>query len=226
MTTKQYHHGDLKASLIEAANLILSRDGADSLSLRAIAAEVGVSHMAPYSHFKNKQQLIESIVESGFLKMAETMVQDSQGMDTDNPNDAPELLLTYGASYLAFATANPQLYRLMLGQVDTSGRKAIAQQPVAKTEANNRPFQLLRHAFALQSNDEQQIKAQAIGAWAMVHGLAALITEQRIQVPAGLSLKQFLAAASGIAFAPASLSSSVSASPSVSPSVSANTTKG
>ena len=72
MRSKQYHHGDLKVSLIEAANTILLRDGADALSLRAIAAEVGVSHMAPYAHFKNKKELISSIAEAGFVQMADT----------------------------------------------------------------------------------------------------------------------------------------------------------
>ena len=62
MRSKQYHHGDLKVSLIEAANTILLRDGADALSLRAIAAEVGVSHMAPYAHFKNKKSWLGMFV--------------------------------------------------------------------------------------------------------------------------------------------------------------------
>ena len=71
MRSKQYHHGDLKVSLIEAANTILLRDGADALSLRAIAAEVGVSHMAPYAHFKNKKELISSIAELSLIHISE-----------------------------------------------------------------------------------------------------------------------------------------------------------
>ena len=116
MTSKQYHHGDLKVSLISAANIILQRDGADALSLRAIAAEVGVSHMAPYAHFKNKKELVQSIAEDGFVQMAVAMEAVAASLTSKKSISPGELVLAYGACYLEFATTNPQLYRLMLGQ--------------------------------------------------------------------------------------------------------------
>ncbi|NRA25095.1 MAG: TetR/AcrR family transcriptional regulator [Oleispira sp.] len=204
MSSKQYHHGDLKVSLIEAANTILLRDGADALSLRAIAAEVGVSHMAPYAHFKNKKELVRSIAEAGFLKMAATMEDVAEELKATKTLNPSELVLAYGASYLEFATVNPQLYRLMLGQVETTGRKSKKDDAKNSNtdvvnssfmESSKKPFILLREAFALRGDDEQKVKAQALGAWAMVHGMAALIIEGHIQVPEGISFKHFLAAA-------------------------------
>lgn len=211
MSSKQYHHGDLKASLIEAANTILLRDGADALSLRAIAAEVGVSHMAPYAHFKNKKELITSIAEAGFVKMADTMEVVAFELKSKKNLAPGELVLAYGVSYLEFATANPQLYRLMLGQVETTGRKnkkgdiaAIinidtgADKPSVNSpfiESSKKPFILLCEAFALRGDSEEKVKAQAMGAWSMVHGMAALIIEGHIQVPEGTRFKHFLAAA-------------------------------
>jgi AcrR family transcriptional regulator len=214
MSSKQYHHGDLKVSLIEAANIILLRDGADALSLRAIAAEVGVSHMAPYAHFKNKKELIKSIVELGFVKMAETMEALACELKGNKSLSPGELVLAYGASYLEFATLNPQLYRLMLGQVETSGRKnkqddtdetirtnsvnsALIESPFI--ESSKKPFILLREAFALRGDSDEKVKAQALGAWSMVHGMAALIIEGHIHVPEGTSFKHFLAAATPLA---------------------------
>lgn len=204
MTSKQYHHGDLKASLISAANVILLRDGADALSLRAIAAEVGVSHMAPYAHFKNKKELIKSIAEAGFVQMAETMEAVANRLTSENTISPGELILAYGASYLEFATTNPQLYRLMLGQVETTGRKnkkgdadkVVSSDSVSPfIESSKKPFILLREAFALRGDTDERVKAQALGAWSMVHGMAALIIEGHIQVPEGTSFKHFLAAA-------------------------------
>jgi AcrR family transcriptional regulator len=208
MSSKQYHHGDLKASLIEAANVILLRD-ADALSLRAIAAEVGVSHMAPYAHFKNKKELIQSIAEAGFVQMAETMEVVAIELKRKKKLSPGELVLAYGASYLEFATANPQLYRLMLGQVETTGRKtktegidvsadiAGSKESVSSPfiESSKKPFILLREAFALRGDDDDKVKVQALGAWSMVHGMAALIIEGHIQIPKGVSFKHFLAAA-------------------------------
>lgn len=200
MTSKQYHHGDLKASLISAANIILQRDGADALSLRAIAAEVGVSHMAPYAHFKNKKELIKSIAEVGFVQMAETMEAVAQALKAKKEVSPGELVLAYGASYLEFATKNPQLYRLMLGQVETTGRKnkkdeAAETVSIDFINSSKKPFILLREAFALRGDNDEKVKAQALGAWSMVHGMAALIIEGHIQVPEGTSFKRFLAAA-------------------------------
>ncbi|MGK0248030.1 MAG: AcrR family transcriptional regulator, partial [Oleispira sp.] len=182
MSSKQYHHGDLKASLIEAANKILLRDGADALSLRAIAAEVGVSHMAPYAHFKNKKELIKSIVEAGFLQMADTMEIVAIELTSKKMLSPGELVLAYGASYLEFATANPQLYRLMLGQVETTGRKTKKNEVEVSAdmagghdsvsspfiESSKKPFILLREAFALRGDNDDKVKAQALGAWSMV----------------------------------------------------------
>ncbi|MFT6113277.1 MAG: AcrR family transcriptional regulator [Oleispira sp.] len=209
MSFKQYHHGDLKASLIEAANIILLRDGADALSLRAIAAEVGVSHMAPYAHFKNKKELIKSIAEAGFVQMADTMEVVAIELKSKKTLPPGELVLAYGASYLEFATANPQLYRLMLGQVETTGRKIKKDETDVSAditgrndsvsspfiESSKKPFILLCEAFALRGDNDDKVKAQALGAWSMVHGMAALIIEGHIQVPKGTSFKHFLAAA-------------------------------
>lgn len=209
MSSKQYHHGDLKASLIEAANIMLVRDGADALSLRAIAAEVGVSHMAPYAHFKNKKELIKSIAEAGFVQMAETMEAVALELKTKTFLSPGELVLAYGASYLEFSTKNPQLYRLMLGQVETTGRKGKKEPAITDVtvggdekassspfiESSKKPFILLCDAFALRGDTEERVKAQALGAWSMVHGMAALIIEGHIQVPEGTSFKHFLAAA-------------------------------
>jgi AcrR family transcriptional regulator len=213
MSSKQYHHGDLKASLIEAANIILLRDGADALSLRAIAAEVGVSHMAPYAHFKNKKELIKSIAEAGFVQMADTMEVVAIELKSKKTLSPGELVLAYGASYLEFATANPQLYRLMLGQVETTGRKTKKDEVEVSAdiagsndsvsspfiESSKKPFILLREAFALRGDNDDKVKAQALGAWSMVHGMAALIIEGHIQVPKGTSFKHFLAAATPLA---------------------------
>jgi AcrR family transcriptional regulator len=202
MSVKQYHHGDLKVSLIAAANLILQRDGANSLSLRAIAAEVGVSHMAPYAHFKNKNVLLKSVVENGFIQMASEMERCAESLDQKNHDSSMALVLAYGVSYLQFATTNPQLYRLMLGQVETSGRKKKASSEFDISDSftlnSKRPFVLLREAFALAGGSDDKTKARALGAWSMVHGMAALMIEGHIRVPEGTSLEQFLLAASGL----------------------------
>ena len=63
---KSYHHGDLKHTLIKAACQHLAKAGAESLSLRALARDAGVSQTAPYRHFKTKSSLFAAIAATGF----------------------------------------------------------------------------------------------------------------------------------------------------------------
>ena len=53
--SSKYHHGNLKQALIEAGQLILIEKGLNGLSLRETAKAAGVSHTAPYRHFKDKE---------------------------------------------------------------------------------------------------------------------------------------------------------------------------
>jgi len=66
---KAYHHGNLKEELVSAGIRIISKDGVDGLSLREVAGLAGVSHAALYRHFKNKEDLLASIAEDGFLSL-------------------------------------------------------------------------------------------------------------------------------------------------------------
>jgi len=188
---------------------MLNEHGADALSLRAIASDVGVSHMAPYAHFKNKKELFQAIAASGFDELADSMLVNSQ-----NVVEAQDLILSYGIAYVEFAIEHPQLYRLMLGQVETSGRRgrkskkeeggdagievSLSSQTVStELEASSRrTFVLLQEAFAKNGrNDEMKVKAQALGAWSMVHGMAALIIEGHFSIPESMTLKDFLSMA-------------------------------
>jgi len=203
VSNKNYHHGDLKEALIVSARKILTEQGADALSLRAIASDVGVSHMAPYAHFKNKKALFQSIAAGGFRELSDKMLLDSQDF-----SKAQDLILAYGATYVEFALENPQLYRLMLGQVENTGRRnqnvtnqseldISLMSPVVSSEleaSSTRPFLLLHDAFARanKKDDDKQVKAQAVGAWAMVHGMAALIIEGHFTIPDTMSVKAFL----------------------------------
>jgi hypothetical protein len=131
------------------------------------------------------------------------MTNDSEGL-----TKASELILSYGVTYIEFALAQPQLYRLMLGQVENLGRRGAHKTdegllPVQASlevspelqRSSKRPFDLLESAFAQTSRNELNVKAQALGAWSMVHGMAALLIEGHFEIPAGMTTKDFLAMA-------------------------------
>ncbi|MDZ4318073.1 MAG: helix-turn-helix domain-containing protein, partial [Phenylobacterium sp.] len=67
--SRPYHHGDLRRALVEAACRLLEKEGAQSLSLRAVAREAGVSPAAPYHHFKDKSELLDAVAHEGWEKL-------------------------------------------------------------------------------------------------------------------------------------------------------------
>lgn len=200
-----YHHGDLKPALVAAAREILEGPkGVAGLSLRSIAAAIGVSHMAPYAHFKSKQQLLLAVAVAGFEELAVRML----AARTDRHLRGRELAVNYGLAYLEFALAHPELYRVMMSQIDPDSGPAAPDSKNAE-EANSdnasdsddsagaasaaraslrRPFLLLYAAFKNSRLDKATARARAIGAWSTVHGMAALLIDGHLAVPEGMDV--------------------------------------
>src|SRR5690606_2213787 len=69
----RYHHGDLRATLLREAALLLREQGVEGLSLRRLAERAGVSRTAPYHHFADKNALLCALAEQGFRRLDEMM---------------------------------------------------------------------------------------------------------------------------------------------------------
>src|SRR3954469_25220545 len=70
-----YHHGNLRSALIEAGLELIQEKGAAALTLREIGARAGVSRMAAYRHFANKEDLLGAISEAGFQQFAAALTE-------------------------------------------------------------------------------------------------------------------------------------------------------
>jgi len=162
-----YHHGDLHDALLGAALEILNEAGAAELSLRAVARRAGVSAMAPYRHFADKQSLLAAVAERGHVSLRNALrVADG--------NAPAERLIGQGVAYVAFAVANPALFRLMFGATlgDFSAHPGLHAAGVATFGTLQAAVQaLFPHAPAAQQS------TVAMACWSMVHGLAALRIE-------------------------------------------------
>ena len=107
-----YHHGSLREALISAAIHRLQADGVAKLSLRGLAADVGVSPTAVYRHFEDKLALLAAIACDGFSGLTRNM-QKYLGTE---PTDAMTSLQRIGMGYIDYAIHHPAHYRLMFGQ--------------------------------------------------------------------------------------------------------------
>jgi AcrR family transcriptional regulator len=107
--TRPYHHGDLRAALLRAAELALESTGSEDLSLRELSRELGVSNMAPRRHFANKQALLDALALEGFERLG--AVLNRAIADREQNFDAR--IVKLARAHVRFATKHPALIRLM-----------------------------------------------------------------------------------------------------------------
>lgn len=65
-----YHHGDLRDALIKAALREAERGGAEAISIKALAKQLGVSQPAPYRHFADREALLAAVTAEAFRQLS------------------------------------------------------------------------------------------------------------------------------------------------------------
>ncbi len=171
-----YQHGDLRAALIQAGLKLLGEGGVRSLSLRAAAQLAGVSHAAPYRHFRDKDQLVAAIAEEGFRLLTAHMQAELAAA----PAGGPEGLRAIGWGYVSFARAHPGYFRTIFGGVVPADRGCTPSLQAAGDEA----YQVLRGQIQagvrdgwLRQGDPEEM---SLAAWSLVHGLSMLMIDGQL----------------------------------------------
>jgi AcrR family transcriptional regulator len=173
-TASKYHHGALRAALIRSARDILESEGYEALTLRAAARRVGVSQAAPYNHFADKAALLAAVAALGFQEFAAAMRQEM-----DAVVDPQARLNATGIAYVAFATSNPGLFKLMFGSSVLMGSDG-ADLDAARTAAYDVLRGAVHSVHVSGPRTAQQEALESLKSWALVHGLATMINEGTI----------------------------------------------
>jgi AcrR family transcriptional regulator len=164
---KNYHHGDLREALLVAALDILE-EGVDpkALTLREAARRAGVSAMAPYRHFADKDALLAGVAMIGFKRLAAALAE------ADSNPDPREALLRQGVTYVTFAGDNPALFRLMFGQASPERSPEFAETAFVS-------YKILadRVGSLVPPNRAGE---WTLLCWSTVHGLAMLALDGRL----------------------------------------------
>ena len=165
---KPYHHGNLRTALLEAAHARLSEVGEADLSLRDLAARVGVSVNASYRHFANKDDLLMELSAMGFETLRARMLA---AIEEVRPLGPEHHLRAAGQAYTEFARQEPGLYKQMFGRRGRFGAQTRL------LEAANGAFDVVIDCVATlrgASADSAETVKAAAGVWSMVHGYAML----------------------------------------------------
>ncbi|MBT8469719.1 MAG: TetR/AcrR family transcriptional regulator [Deltaproteobacteria bacterium] len=170
---KAYHHGELRESLLEAAELLLEEDGPGGLSLRKVGRRLGVTPGAPYRHFEDKDALLAALAVRGFERLRERMLAEEDGSASGE-----ERMRQAGLGYLEFASAHPELFRLMFGWMPSRDVPELC-------EAGDAAFAGLR---GILEDCEQEglltksVQEAGLMAWSAVHGAAFLLIDERLML--------------------------------------------
>jgi AcrR family transcriptional regulator len=174
MAERPYHHGNLRAALLEEAVRTVRERGAQELSLRELARAVGVSHGAPRRHFADRQALLEALAETGFARLgAELRAASDRAGERFEPR-----LHAIGSAYVRFATRDAALLELMFA-------RKRREESGTLHEAADRAFSVLLEVIdqgqrvgALERDEPQRV---SLVLFAMVQGIAALVTAGIVQ---------------------------------------------
>lgn len=170
-----YHREGLKNLLIEKGIEIVNTDGVQSFSLRKAAAACKVSHAAPYSHFHNKEELLNAMqlhITERFSKMLETAIAE---------NKKPAALLKkLGIAYVSFFIDNPAYFQFLYSKSDIKVDLTLS----VPDEENYKPYILYKNSILsllkqakVPKNKQNDI---LITIWAFIHGLTALAAMKNV----------------------------------------------
>jgi AcrR family transcriptional regulator len=157
---KPYHHGDLRAACIGAEVELLEEGGESALSLRAVARRVGVSAAAPYRHYADREALVSAVAAVGYRDLAERLTAAHPSPSTD------EQLTSVAVAYVQFALDRPAMFRIMFGEAcdRDNDERVLATAAVS----------LYVRELVARSFPDADADALATAVWALVHGLAFL----------------------------------------------------
>ncbi|MBA3941617.1 MAG: TetR/AcrR family transcriptional regulator [Sphingopyxis sp.] len=165
-----YHHGDLRAAVIAAGLKRLEADDGGELGLRALARDVGVSATALYRHFPDKEALLDALADEGLRRLgarqAQAWLKAGGGRNGFKAT---------GITYVRFAHEEPALFRL-------SFTRQMRERTVdVDNDGGEVAYKLLRAGVGEALPGVEDPDTAALHAWALVHGLAMLILDRRIE---------------------------------------------
>lgn len=164
---RPYHHGDLRRTILDAAERRLIAQGAEAVTIRACARDAGVSPAAPIHHFGSLKGLLSALAARGF----ERLVTRLDG-DAAKQHGAADGAVLVGA-YVAFAVSSPKMFDLMWRDdlLDPDDAALSAARRVALSRLRD---------LSGEAPGTEQARRRAIRNWSLAHGLATLLLHGRI----------------------------------------------
>lgn len=185
---------DFRERLCRAAERLFAQHGPDGVTMRQLAAEMGVSPMTPYRYFKDKEAILAAVRAGGFNRFAAAMEAAF-----DSQTDPLARTRAVGQAYVDFALGEPAAYRLMfdLMQPHEADYPELVQAGIRARRTMTRHVEGLIAAGLLKG----EARTIAHMLWAAMHGSLVLQLAGKLSPdidPAALRDQIFLTMARGL----------------------------
>ena len=184
MVGRKYHHGEVRETAVRAALDLIEAEGADALTMRALAKAVGFDHRALYRHYPDREAVLAEVAAAGYRQL----LSDQQAAC----ETAEHPLQTAFEVFVRFALDRPHLHALMLtrsrGAMDA--HKALGE--AVKAELEPRMVWSRRALAAEKGEREAEARDLAFAALSAAYGLVTLASTASLMPRSPDDLKAFV----------------------------------
>ncbi len=165
--TKGNAAAQTRQSILDQASALLAEAGPDGLSMRKLSQRIGASTIVIYTHFRDKQAILNELYVEGFERLRSDLSQ------VPHSDDPMQMVMELGRAYRRSAVANPTYYQLMFS------RCVPGFDPSPKSrQASKQAFTILLKAVRRCIDEKHVAQADPIETahtlWGTLHGLISL----------------------------------------------------
>ncbi|NJM16883.1 MAG: TetR/AcrR family transcriptional regulator [Bacteroidales bacterium] len=183
MKKNNYHHENLREHIIEEALKQIKAKDVSKLSIREISKKLGVSHNAPYKHFKSKDDLLCALIKKGYAEVTQNFA-DIVEKHKDNYVDT---MTELGKMYIKFNTEKYEYTKIIAAfDYQNSKYKDEVEEVFLKAYSHHSATLLKgQQAGVFIDEDPRYI---AFITRAFVHGIVALMMNAEEQIDFSFSM--------------------------------------
>jgi AcrR family transcriptional regulator len=163
--------------IAETALKLFEAGGEDGVSMRRVAAAVGITPMAIYHHFADRRALLNFVVDREFTKYSESL------QATPRRGTYESQILTCMDAYIDYAFAHPSIFDYVFAQQRPGARRFPDDFRARRSPTLNPVADLLQKAMDAGYLKQDDVWELAMELWAHTHGYVSLYRGGRFALP-------------------------------------------
>jgi AcrR family transcriptional regulator len=163
--------------IAETALKLLETGGEDGVSMRRVAAAVGITPMAIYHHFADRRALLNFVVDREFTKYSESL------QATPRRGTYESQILTCMDAYIDYAFAHPRIFDYVFAEPRPGARRFPEDFRARRSPTLNPVADLLQKAIEAGYLKQDDVWELAMELWAHTHGYVSLYRGGRFDLP-------------------------------------------